>query len=368
MSTLTIKDRLEQAARYLRLLATDAPAGALFDVRYQPAQPGTLLARFFVPVTDERSAWRIVRLGERTDVYVGSVPRIRRSGTRQDISPARVLWADCDSPEALHALRSLHAPPAMIVSSGSNGHAHAYWPLTRPVDASTLERANRRLALALGADRKCVNASRILRPPGTHNFKHAPPTSVTLVHYQPHLRYALGELLDRLPGREPPGTQAQHQHTSQRERPRRTGNRDPLQQIAPVHYIRLLTGRTPDRAGKIHCPFHQEDRTPSLQAYPTPEQGWACYGCTTPDGKPLGGDIYTLASRLWNIPARGRGFIDLRDRLEDVFGIHRTNPAATEQARPPASAQQPSPPLPGGSERERRHRRLMWDNDIEIDR
>lgn len=366
MSTLTIKDRLEQAARYLRLLATGAPAGALFDVRYQPAQPGTLLARFFIPVADERSAWRIVRLGERTDVYVGCVPRIRRSGTRQDISPPRVLWADCDHPGALHALRSLHTPPAMIISSGSSGHAHAYWPLTRPVDPSTLEHANRRLALALGADRKCINAARILRPPGTHNFKHAPPTGVTLVHYQPHVRYELGELLGRLPGREPPGPQTQRERTARRARPHL--NRDPLQQIAPVHYIRLLTGRTPDRSGKIQCPFHQEDRTPSLQAYPTPEQGWACYGCTTPDGKPLGGDIYTLASRLWNIPARGRGFIDLRARLDDVFGIHRTAPAATEQTRPPASAQRPSPPPPGGPERERGHLRLMCDNDIEIDR
>ena len=74
------------------------------------------------------------------------------------------------------------------------------------------------------------------------------------------------------------------------------------------------------------CPFH-DDRTPSLHVYPTAERGWACFGCETPDGKPLGGDIYTLASRLWNIPARGASFFDLQARLDDVFTIHRDSPS-----------------------------------------
>jgi hypothetical protein len=97
---------------------------------------------------------------------------------------------------------------------------------------------------------------------------------------------------------------------------------DPLQRIDPRHYVHVLTGREPDCAGKIRCPFH-EDRTPSLHAYPTPEQGWTCFACTTPSGRRLGGDIHTLASLLCSIPNRGRTFYELRDRLDDLFGIAR---------------------------------------------
>jgi hypothetical protein len=98
---------------------------------------------------------------------------------------------------------------------------------------------------------------------------------------------------------------------------------DPLQTISPRHYIRILTGQTPDRGGKIHCPFHN-DRTPSLHAYPTPEQGWTCFACKTTTGRRLGGDIYTLASLLWNIPNRGKSFHELRERLDELFGIERS--------------------------------------------
>jgi DNA primase len=92
--------------------------------------------------------------------------------------------------------------------------------------------------------------------------------------------------------------------------------------IKPQDYIQRLTGQEPEANGKGPCPFHPDD-TPSLHAYDTPEQGWACYGCKTPDGRPAGGDIYNFASKLWDIPTNGRDFIELRDRLDETFGIER---------------------------------------------
>ena len=47
------------------------------------------------------------------------------------------------------------------------------------------------------------------------------------------------------------------------------------------------------RHGKIRCPFHP-DGTPSLHVYPTPEQGWFCFGCRR------GGTIYDLAAEVWD--------------------------------------------------------------------
>jgi len=92
--------------------------------------------------------------------------------------------------------------------------------------------------------------------------------------------------------------------------------------IAPARYVKALTGREPTRQGKIRCPFHP-DATPSLHVYRSSERGWTCFACTGPDGRPLGGDIYTLASLLWGVPASGREFLELRARLDALFGLRR---------------------------------------------
>jgi DNA primase len=72
-------------------------------------------------------------------------------------------------------------------------------------------------------------------------------------------------------------------------------------------YVQALTGREPDRTGKIACPFH-DDSTPSLQLY---EDGtWYCYGACQ-----AGGSIYDFAARLWHLDTKGRDFLQLRERL-----------------------------------------------------
>jgi hypothetical protein len=75
-----------------------------------------------------------------------------------------------------------------------------------------------------------------------------------------------------------------------------------------VTYMPALTGRHPNRAGKISCPFH-EDHTPSLQLY---EHDWYCYGaCRT------GGSIYDLGALLYGLGTRGHDFLELRQRLAE---------------------------------------------------
>jgi len=139
--------------------------------------------------------------------------------------------------------------------------------------------------------------------------------------------------------------------TPQATRPPRTvaggcDSDDPLLAIEPARYVQMLTEREPGRDNKIHCPFHS-DRTPSFHVYSTPGRGWTCFGCTTPSGKLLGGDIYTLASLVWDIPTRGPSFIELQSRLDNLFGIDRTGersgPRATVRARDRAHADSPTP-------------------------
>ena len=83
--------------------------------------------------------------------------------------------------------------------------------------------------------------------------------------------------------------------------------------IPAADYVRALTGLSPDRTGKIHCPFH-EDRTASLQLYQ--DGTWYCYG-----GCQAGGSIFDFASRVWRIQTKDRAFLQLRSRLADEFAI-----------------------------------------------
>jgi DNA primase len=74
-----------------------------------------------------------------------------------------------------------------------------------------------------------------------------------------------------------------------------------------------LTGLTPDRTGKIHCPFH-EDRTPSLQFYQ--DGTWYCYGACH-----AGGSVFDFASRVWSTGTKGQEFLRLRARLAAELGL-----------------------------------------------
>ena len=309
---------LGAAELYLRTLTAYAPPNTLLDVRYRTQDHR--FAQFFLAARDPRAARTITRIGSRTDIYVGCAPRTRRRGRREDIAPTPLLWADCDTPEATTALAAFQPAPSMIVASGSgNGehrNAHAYWQLTRALTPDQLEQANRRLAAALSADPKCADPARILRVPGTLNFKHNPPRPVQLTTYNP-TRYRPLEILIALPPLPTPQPKPNRPPTT-----KHPTTHDPLLTIVPTRYVSALTGRTPSRDGKIHCPFHP-DKTPSLHIYPTPQQGWTCYGCTTPTGTPLGGDIYTLAALIWHTTTNGQNFHTLRHWLDALFRIDR---------------------------------------------
>ena len=151
----------------------------------------------------------------------------------------------------------------MIVSSGTAGHAHAYWTLRTRVEAAELEQANRTLASHLGGDLASVDAARILRPAGTLSHKHRPPAPVELLHRDAAARYELAELVDGItPARVTTCPRPQRART----RAARTELDELLLAIPAATYVRELTGREPRRNGKVNCPFHA-DETPSLQLY-----------------------------------------------------------------------------------------------------
>jgi len=300
MSELSV-DRAA-ALRYAVALFGRAPRWALVEVRFRV--PSGMGQRFHSVSRLDRLVESILVLSAHTDVYVGVLPRRRRGGGRADvIESGGVVWADCDTGESVGALRAFRPLPAMVVAS-SEGKRHAYWSLTEPVGVDVIEATNRRIALALGADVVCSDRARILRPVGSVNRKRSDPVGVRLLRLALSDRVSVADL-DRVLPREP----APPEPVSRLPRCRAIAPSDPLDAIPPPVYFEQLTGLRVGRSRKVQCPFH-EDRTASLHVYDDPERGWYCFGC----GR--GGSIYDLASLLWERPARGRDFIQLRRELE----------------------------------------------------
>jgi DNA primase len=78
--------------------------------------------------------------------------------------------------------------------------------------------------------------------------------------------------------------------------------------------VRALSGREPNSAGKVLCPFHQET-VASLQLYP--DSTFYCFGASCRKG----GSIFDFAAFLWALGTRDNDFLELRRRLARAFNL-----------------------------------------------
>lgn len=280
----------------------------LFEVRCRDPRSGRITARDWYHVGDIDGARSfILSHAERLDVYVGTAPRTAREGGKAHIARGWCLWADIDTADGVARLRRFSPSPSLVIRSGSGENVHAYWALTEALPPAWLERANRRLAFALGADMKATDAARILRPPGTLNHKHDPPRRVAIEHVwkDPRLvRVSVASVVKNFP--DPPSK------PPSRRAPRPdVYTDDPLLGVSSDRYYAVLTGREVTR-GNVCCPFPAHrgggEKSPSMRLY---DGGtFNCFGCS------VGGSIIQFAAHLWGYPdARGDNFREIRERL-----------------------------------------------------
>jgi len=230
---------------YLRSLLGPRNSGQLVEIRFRR---GARMSQCFFGRTEVvQAAQVILALGERTDVYVGAAPRTRAAGGKDAVRELWAVWADCDDEEARERLWDFRPAPSIVVATGSPHGCHAYWLLKRPLVPAAGEPANRRLAHALGADPRAVDAARILRPPGTFSFKRRPPVAVRLERFVPQ-RYDAHCVVGALPA--PPERPSGTAH-------RRANGADPLRSIPPAQYVEALLGVSVGRDRKVRCPFHE---------------------------------------------------------------------------------------------------------------
>ena len=203
------------------------------------------------------------------DVYVGALPRLRESGTQDAVGARLWIWGDvdygtvghktpalyADRDAALEGIRSCGIQPTAIVDTG--GGFHAWWYLTRvPSDASWQD-AIKRLAQAIKADMNALDPPRILRVPGTFNFKNEPPREVRLVEMSGRL-VSVGDFL-RLPAyvkpEAPPRTKTTASSSSAMpgQRPFDRANDEPVAEVLDWLGVRLHR-----EGSRIYCacPVH----------------------------------------------------------------------------------------------------------------
>jgi hypothetical protein len=165
--------------------------------------------RFYAAPTE--AAVYAIGLGRDHEVYAGVAPRLGEDGTKAGVSRLQALWADLDAKDEhtresrIEQLMELSYHPSILVWTG--GGWHAYWLPREPAEGpEELERAEyvmRRIAEGLGGD-PVHDRSRILRVPGTQNWKYGEPRPVVMEHYDTDLRYRLQELeemAEALPGK-----------------------------------------------------------------------------------------------------------------------------------------------------------------------
>ncbi len=145
------------------------------------------------------------------------------------IAALNCLYAEFDAKdfggeldETLAHVRGLAVPPSVIVASG--GGYHCYWLLAEPFVLDTPEKRQRavdvqaRWTTFVRGDKAAKDIARVLRVPGTLNYKYEPARPVTFVEQDYSRTYTLDALVATLPAVAPrngraPRTNAPACHT-----------------------------------------------------------------------------------------------------------------------------------------------------------
>jgi hypothetical protein len=142
----------------------------------------------------------------RWHIYFAVGPRtVVGHGDRAHVAGLAAVWVDVDfkltpRDHAEASLKRFPLPPSALVETGGGFHVYlrleCFFHFDAPGDYDRAKSLLRKLAIALGADIASAEPARILRLPGSRNWKYDPAPIVRVVHFDPAVRYALNELED----------------------------------------------------------------------------------------------------------------------------------------------------------------------------
>lgn len=149
------------------------------------------------------------------DVYFSVHPSIRIKGpnkraTKEEIEAINCVYADFDLKDFENSkgliaehIKRLKPPPSVVIDSG--GGYHCYWLLEEPFVLSTelkMEIASdiqKNWVVYVGGDLAVHDLARVMRVPGTYNYKYGNPKPVQVMHESYSKTYTLAGLQECLP-------------------------------------------------------------------------------------------------------------------------------------------------------------------------
>jgi P4 family phage/plasmid primase-like protien len=190
--------------RFIQALMS--PADGLVELRALPSR-----RQGFFGVDAPTTISKFIDGHRDENLYVGiAARRDSSSGRLENCTKLRALYVDIDfkmfsggETDARVMLDTFPLTPSIVIATG--GGLHAYWVLAEPLDLTTSDDARsarallRAIAAAVGGDLASAEAARVLRVPGTLNFKYDPPRVVGAEHFAPECRYTPADLLAVLP-------------------------------------------------------------------------------------------------------------------------------------------------------------------------
>jgi AAA domain len=121
----------------------------------------------------------ILDQSRRTDVYLAPAVFSEPKASKATFVASRVVWCEHDG----NAPDSIEPTPSIVIVSSLHGFTHSYWVLDDPcTNARDLEEINRSLTFSLKADSSGWDATQILRPPETWNYKRDKPVYIKEVN------------------------------------------------------------------------------------------------------------------------------------------------------------------------------------------
>lgn len=187
-----------EAIRFLKLLYRNCEDGML-NIRILPGGKN-----YFISLNNLDRITKIISHHKHQDIYFGVALRKGEDGTKKGIHLIPALWVDHDNvtTDVEKKIYEFYAPPSIVVQTSSPERRQYYWILKEPVGPEEIERTETDLsgiAHYFGGDKNACDASRILRLPGTHNYKYKPPCICRLVSTDGTREYMLDDF-ESLPG------------------------------------------------------------------------------------------------------------------------------------------------------------------------
>lgn len=142
---------------------------------------------------------------EKKDVYFGCSTRDGHGGAKENVLEIPSVWVDIDfkdipEEDAINRIKDAPLMPTYIVRSG--GGFHCYWKLTEPCGKDDMERVEsvmRRLVYYYDGDGSGAEIARILRLPGTKNYKPKYETPTVSYKHTCKTEYELCQFEDMYP-------------------------------------------------------------------------------------------------------------------------------------------------------------------------